>query len=97
MNGNSTAGVEPANTRDEVDHLSRLRRIGAAIIFAKEQLLHRQTHETNEARKWLDLAQEEVEEGIDAEAPGEGIQGSEGVHVEDPEDAEEVKAAIGSL
>jgi len=89
MNGgpSTTTGLGTADSGSETDHQCRIRHAKACLEEAQQPLQHRQTHETNQALRWIKeairwLCEEETQKA------GEGEQGSEGVHGEDPEEAQ---------
>jgi hypothetical protein len=86
MDGGSstTTGLGTDDGGAAPDHQQRLLNAAAHLRRAQEVLSHKVTHETAQASELIRLALEEV---FDVEAPGEGIEGSEGLHGEDPEEA----------
>lgn len=81
----STAtGVGPADSSREADYLRRLQECRRQILAAKEVLQHRQTHETRLATIHLEEALYQVE----AEKARKGFESRQGIHGEDPAQAE---------
>lgn len=78
----TAAGLGSADPGNQGNHLGRLRRARQLLDEAQASLQHRQTHETNLANIFIDEAKALIEQQ-EAEAPGERIQGREGVHGQD--------------
>jgi len=92
MDGNTagSAGVVADDRRRAADHSlwARLDRAQDRITAALQSLHYGNTQEVEAARQLIHEARDFIAEVLSARAPGEGLEGSEGVHGEDSKAAE---------